>query len=278
MVWIKVVSAAASAVAPPVERMANSRWFSFPMGRTPRGTRAEYERLFAAVRGERYPEVEAYEAARGFAIDTAWLDELALHTQVTIKNSALCYAHGRLLYATVRDYVRRQSPTKVTVLETGTARGFSSLCMARALDDAGVAGTVITFDVLPHDVSMYWNCIDDLDGPRSRAELLRPWADLVERYVIYHQGDTLRELPKVYLPRVNVAFLDGQHTYEHVTREFEAVRGRQQPGDVIFFDDYTPGTFPGVVKAVDEICARHGYDRETLGAGDDRGYVVARKR
>jgi hypothetical protein len=278
MVWMKVVSAAASAVAPPVERMANSRWFSYPMGRTPRGTRGDYERLAAAVRGERYPEVDAYEADRGFAVDPAWLHELALHTQVTIKSSALCYAHGRLLYTTVRDYVRRASPATVTVLETGTARGFSSLCMARALDDAGVPGTVLTFDVLPHDVPMYWNCIDDLDGPRSRAELLRPWEDLVERYVVYHQGDTLRELPKVYLPRVNVAFLDGQHTYEHVTREFQAVRGRQRPGDVIFFDDYTPGTFPGVVRAVDEICARQGYDRETLRAGDGRGYVVAWKR
>ena len=51
-------------LAPTEMRMANSRWFSFPMGRTPRGTRAEYERLAAAVRGERYPEVEAYEAAQ----------------------------------------------------------------------------------------------------------------------------------------------------------------------------------------------------------------------
>jgi predicted O-methyltransferase YrrM len=274
----KVVSRAATALARPVDRMADARWFSYPLGRAPRGTRADYEALAAQGREAVYPEVDAYERRTGFALDPAWLHELALHTQVAIKKAAPCYPHGRLLYSTVRAYVRECAPERVTVLETGTARGFSSLCMARALDDAGVPGTIVTCDVLPHDVPMFWNCIDDLDGPRSRAELLRPWADLVERYVVYQQGDTLRHLPRLYLPRVNVAFLDGQHTYAYVLREFEAIRGRQRPGDVIFFDDYTPARFPGVVQAVDEICAGHGYDRETLHASGERGYVVARKR
>ena len=187
--------------------------------------------------------IDAYERRAGYAIDPEWLHELALHTQITKKKSELCYQHGRLLYATVRDYVRRQSPTKVTVLETGTARGFSSLCMARALDDAGVAGTVITFDVLPHDVPMYWNCIDDLDGPRSRAELLRPWADLVERCrrhplaravrcggLVLH---SLQDLALAYLRRDGTTLTLQEAAHHHYTAAWatvvtSAVRARER--------------------------------------------------
>lgn len=272
------MSSAAAAVAGPAERLANARWFSYPLGNAPRGTCEDYLSRAAEARAREYPDVDAVERRLGFAVDPEWLHELALHTQVTIKGSAICYQHGRLLYAAVRDYVRRMSPASVTILETGTARGFSALCMARALADAGVPGTILTHDVLPHEVPMFWNCIDDLDGPRSRAALLRPWEELVERYLVFNQGDTLRELPKLRIPRVNLAFLDGQHTYEYVIREFAQLEGRQRPGDVVFFDDYTGAAFPGVVRAVDEICERHGYDRQVVAPAPERGYVIAVKR
>ena len=137
---------------------------------------------------------------------------------------------------------------------------------------------ILTFDVLPHQTKMYWNCIaDHQQGLLTRAELLRPWQSLLEDYVIFHQGDTRLELPKVQTDRIHFAFLDGAHTYEDVMFEFTQVKDRQLPGDVIVYDDYTPSQFPGLVQAVDEICQHHRYHRTDLKAHSGRGYVVAIK-
>lgn len=114
--------------------------------------------------------------------------------------------------------------------------------------------------------------------PQTRAELLRDYEPLIEEFIIYHQGDTKLELGKISLPRIHFAFLDGAHTYEYVMEEFRFVEKRQHEGDVIFFDDYTPALFPGIVKAVDEICERHGYSKRVITVSDQRGFVIARKQ
>lgn len=264
-------------ILPTLDRIAYQPFFRDPLAAAPQASREEYLRLWNEARTKGSAAIDAYESESGAAIDREWLDRLALLTQIVIKRSELTYQHGRLLYATVSALARRHDT--LNIIETGTARGFSALCMAKALSDAGKAGKILTFDILPHDVPMYWNCIADHErGRLSRRQLLADYAPLLERYVVFHQGDTRLELPKVSVPRVHLAFLDGVHTYEYVTAEVESFRDKQQPGGVIFFDDYTPGHFDGVVKATDEVCARHGYEKRIVHAGDDRAYVIATKR
>jgi hypothetical protein len=86
-----------------LERLINTRWYDFPFGRQPHASQEEYLQRAAEARQQRYPEIEAYEQQTGFALDAdqdaEWLHELALHTQVVIKKSPLCYAHGRVLYS-----------------------------------------------------------------------------------------------------------------------------------------------------------------------------------
>ena len=264
-----------------IERMAYSQWYDSPFGKEPLASENIYRSLAAEVRSRVYPEIDSYEDRLGYAIDQDWLHELALHTQVVIKQSELCYQHGRVLYTTLSKYLNGHTPRDVgdglTIWETGTARGFSALCMAKALSDQSRPGTILTFDVLPHRTRMYWNCIDDHDGPKSRAELLEPWKDLVQRYIIFHQGNTRLEMPKVQAERIHFAFLDGTHTYEDVLFEFHQIQMRQQPGDMIVYDDYTPKKFPGIVRAVDQICEEYQYHRTELKAHGGRGYIVAEK-
>jgi len=198
-----------------------------------------------------------------------------------IKPSKLLWLHGDLVYAVLRkrlDGLEEDAPA--SVLETGTARGFAAVCLAKALGDAGRRGTVHTIDRLPHDRPIYWNSIADLDGPRTRAELLRPWEELVDRHVVFHQGDTRDVLARLALERVHLAFLDAQHSREAVAFELDWVGRRQQPGDVIVCDDYTPGQFPGVVEAVDAFAARTGSELQ-LFVGDrewGRCYAVLTRR
>ncbi|MER9579493.1 class I SAM-dependent methyltransferase [Mesorhizobium sp. M0189] len=212
----------------------------------------------------------------GYTIDRQWLDELALHTQIVKKKSDLAYPHGRLLYTLMRNMLSNSGLDFTTVLETGTARGFSALCMSKAMADQGVAGRIVTLDVLPHLKRQIWNCIDDHDGPKSRAEILQPWADLT-RNVLFLQGDTLDLLPKVGLDRINFAFLDAQHIESSVMQEFELVSARQKKGDMIVFDDVTSKLFPGVVRAVDRIENSGLYSVKRLVISDSRAYAWAQR-
>ena len=150
--------------------------------------------------------------------------------------------------------------------------------MAKALEDNNKEGTIITFDVLPHDTKMFWNCIDDHDGPKSRRELLYPWNELVERYIIFHQGDTRIEMKKIKTDRIHFAFLDGFHTFQDVYSEFDQIKNNQRSGDIICFDYYTPHQYPGLVKAVDDICKNYNYKITKLQASNNRGYLVGIKR
>ena len=249
---------------------------SAPLCASPLGSREDYLRLWEEVRSKTYPVIDAYEREQGAAIDREWLDDLALRTQVVIKRSDLCYQHGRVLYAALRRYMRDRRHEHLNIVETGTARGFSTLCMARALSDAGASGKIVSFDVLPHEDVMYWNCYHDAEGPRTRADLLSDYAKLIERYIVFHQGDT-RRLRDTVFPRVHFAFLDSVHTYDHVMAEYAAIQGRQREGDMLVFDDYS-AAYPGVTRAADEICQAHAYASTCIEAGPSRRYLVAEKQ
>ena len=211
-------------------------------------------------------------------IDKSWLDDLALHTQIVVKESSLCYQHGRVLYATLSKFIKdNPALPSLNIIETGTARGFSSIVMSKALDDAKKDGRILTFDLLPHDRAILWNCLDDLNGPRSRRNLLKPWHALSDRYIVFIEGDSRLMLNRFRTGRIHFAFLDGAHSSQDVTAELAQIAPWQQSGDIIVFDDYSPSKFPGLVKAVDEGCTKYKYDKKVITSKDDRAYVIARK-
>jgi predicted O-methyltransferase YrrM len=206
-----------------------------------------------------------------------WIDDLALLTQVVKKEKQIVYQHGHLLYAALRQLAESRRTQTLTILETGTARGFSAVCMAKALADAGACGKVLTIDVLPHDRPIYWNCISDCDGPATRAQLLSPYSDLVEESVVFIQGRSDAALSQLSVPRIDFAFLDAAHDYSSLLTEFRFVERSQRPGDLIVIDDYSKEAFPGVVRAVDEIVDEGAYDRTVFEISHERGYCVCRR-
>jgi len=250
---------------------------NYPFGKELQAGRETYLSIWEEARERKYPIIDEYEQKLRFAIDDEWFHELALHTQVVIKESEICYQHGRLLYATLCDYVHQNGISSVNILETGTARGFSSLCMAKALQDRKAEGKVATIDPLPHNVKMYWNCIDDNDGEKSRAQLLSNYSDLISPYIWFIEGKSEDVLKRFELSRIHFAFLDGAHEYRDVQYEVSFVRSRQKKGDIIFFDDYQESYFPGIVKAVKELDAEGSYRTNIIVANQQRGYAMAKK-
>jgi predicted O-methyltransferase YrrM len=269
--WLQEAIFSGRAVA---GELLDRRWNNYPFGRAPRGGAEEYLKLFESTREKSFLEIDEIEASTGFAIDRTWLDELALHTQIVKKSSELAYAHGRLIYSLIRERMKKEN--RMVALETGTARGFSALCMAKAMEDSNKDGYVISLDVLPHLRKMYWNCIDDSVATKSRAELLAPWSDLLQR-IVFLQGDTRSTLPRIGLERIHFAFLDAQHIKRSVLQEFDCVSTLQEKGDMVLFDDVTPQVFPGVVAAVNQIESAKEYQVRRLSISEQRGYAWAVK-
>lgn len=268
---------------PYIEKIAYYPFFNQPFTKVPTSNIETYEQLSIKAKENTYTvkDVELIENKNGFAINKNWISDLAFHTQVVIKKSELNYAHGRILYSVLRNYLEK-NPEKnkaINIVETGTARGFSSLCMAKALFDSNFKGTIYTFDVLPHETKMFWNCVSDYKkGMQSRKDLLNKWSELVENYIIFIQGFTRLTLPKFSFSRINFAFLDGAHSYNDVLFEFNLIEKYQKKGDIIVFDDYNIRDFPGIAKAIDHIASEKKYlveivrNKRTL-----RDYAIAEK-
>ena len=148
----------------------------------------------------------------GYRINKKWFNNLVLTTQVSIKHSDLNFNHGRLLYSFLSNYINSEKECDhFSIVETGTARGFSSLCMSKALIDNDRSGHIVTLDCLPHNEKMYWNSISDHDGKFTRQELLKNWDKELSK-IIFIQGWTIESLSCLGLQRINFAFLDAQHT------------------------------------------------------------------
>lgn len=279
----KLLSKIIAILVPFLDKIVYNQYFNQPFTNTPLSNLQTYYDLAQSAEKNTYSidDVDLLEKNTGHSINKDWLNSLALSTQIVIKKSDLNYAHGRVLYSVLRNYLStlNQDLTKINIIETGTARGFSAICMAKALADSGFEGSILTFDVLPHFKKMFWNCaLDHTKGQQSRQSLLGYWNDLVERYIIFIQGYTRHTLPKIALPRVNFAFLDGAHNYKDVLFEFDTISSVQKKGDIIIFDDYNKKKFPGVVKAVNYINNQKKYNITLIHNNiTHRDYAVAKK-
>ena len=214
--------------------------------------------FFEILSNDVYSADQAFIINRKYQIDEDWIQDLGLRTQIVAKSGYISLNHGRILYSVIREYIDSHKLVKyLTIVETGTARGFSSLCMAKALDDSKVFGKILTFDVLPHETKTYWNGITDRNQRLTRQELLSSWKPLVDNYITFVEGDTLRMLRRISLSRVNIAFLDACHIYNAVIMNVNYCLIVES--DLIVFDDVNQNLFPGVVKAAQVISSTLNY-------------------
>ena len=235
-----------------------------------------YLKIFNEAKNFRNLEIEKILENNQININNNWFDNLALHTQVVVKDSKINYYHGKLLYSFLSKYIKVNNLDSLNILETGTARGYSSICMSKSLIDNNKLGKIHTIDILPNDKKMYWNCIDDHDQKKTRIELLNKWPNELNN-INFITGKVNKKLSSLNLKRINFAFLDAAHTYEDVIYEYNFVSKLQVKGDLIFFDDVTPNFFDGVTKAIDYIKKKGDYQIDLISSSDERGYALAKK-
>ena len=88
------------------------------------GSKSEYLEVFEIAKSQTYPEIDKYLLKFNFLINKNWLDNLALHTQVTIKKSKINYQHGRIIYSLLCSYINNNLNKNIVIFESGTAKVF----------------------------------------------------------------------------------------------------------------------------------------------------------
>ena len=247
-----------------------------PFGKKILASKDYYLSIYEKAKSEKFLEIDILENSTGFNVDKSWLDELALHTQVVKKESAINYQHGRVLYSLLRKYIQDHNINYIKILEIGTARGFSSICMSKAIIDSKINGYISTIDIISNKNKIYWNCIDDHDGKKSRQELLNPWKKELKN-INFLTGPSSLILKKINFDRINFAFIDGMHDDFNIRKEFKFISMKQTKGDFIIFDDYSTN-FPDIVRFINQIREEDVYDVRILSSAKVRSYAILQKQ
>lgn len=230
---------------------------------------AHYDEAFRLEAMQTYPEVEAIEQRYGFALQTARLEAAARVLACPVKANPPCWQHGRVLYTVARAALAGQVGP-LTLLDIGTAKGFSALCLRWALGDAGIDGQVVTVDVIDPEARVRRNSVAEADGLKTLAEFLAPWP---EAAAIRAFGMTGLDWLRQGRDRLPVVFVDGKHEGRVVAAEGAEIAARQAPGDVVVFDDVH---LPDVKLAVSGL--RNDYAIEWLTVLPKRAYAIGVRR
>jgi len=135
------------------------------------------------------------------------------------------------------------------ILEIGTFRGATALLLAANAPEA----TVYTLDLPPG--------ADDADLPMTRVdrEIVAVRKDRMmyegtpeAQRIVQLWGDSASFDFDAVGDGIDLAFIDGAHSYEYVRNDTEKVLPRMRPGGVILWDDYWD-PFPGVIRYLNEI-------------------------
>lgn len=240
------------------------------------GSKSEYLEVFEIAKSQTYPEIDKYLLKFNFLINKNWLDNLALHTQVTIKKSKINYQHGRIIYSLLCSYINNNLNKNIVIFESGTAKGFSAICMSKALNDLKRKGVIYTTDIVPHNVKMYWNTIDDhVQGKITREKLLENWKHELKNIEFYNMK-SVEFFKKKKINRIHFAFLDAVHDGDNIMTEFEYVKKLQLKGDIIIFDDFDD-QYNSLKNYISRVVPDF-YNYKVLESDINRHYFIAIKK
>jgi predicted O-methyltransferase YrrM len=233
-------------------------------------TREAYDAIFEAARQIEYTEVDAFERRMGYAIERERLEAAARVLACPLKANPPHWQHGRVIYAAACAYLAAvPSEARLTLLDVGTAKGFSALCLTWALADSVAYGAVVSVDVIDPEARVSRNTVAELGSELTLRETLAPWPETESMFFYQSTGiDWLNAHPD----RIEVAFIDGKHDAHVVRQEGKLLSKRQEPGDLAMFDDCQ---IPGVSQAVASL--GEFYKLEYITAGP-RQYAVGVRR
>jgi len=240
-------------------------------------TKQQYADAYAKECQSAYPVIDQYEYRLGYFRTDLHL--VARMLACPVKVNPPNWQHGRVLYSTLSAYLRRREVLNVPafmVLDIGTAKGFSAICMQMAIDDAQRYGHVVSVDVINPADKIRRNTVAEVDGLLTLPQTIvaSGFGFEAKRIIFLHCSGVawLRES----IGRVHFAFVDGKHSKLAVEEEARLLTERQHAGDIIVFDDVH---IPGVAEAIGTLERQRNYAIERIVAiPDKRIYAVATRK
>ena len=169
-------------------------------------------------------------------------------------NPVINYERGILLYSLIAKYKPKN------VLEIGTAEGYSTLCMAWAMVDHDINGKIFTIDPKPFDTPIEREITWEKNPEHNTVSLStkelwnkfadKEWIKKIEVLTGF-SGEILQKKTKE-LPKMDMGFIDGHHTYEAVIHDFYAFLQTASENFYLLFDDYNPNENRDVTKVINE--------------------------
>ncbi len=164
----------------------------------------------------------------------------------------LNFERGILLYALISKYKPKN------ILEFGTAAGFSTLCMAYALDENKIDGKIFTIDINSlnekHTRPVHFENnkqeLQNISIKEIWEKIAKPeWIKKIEIL----QGYTGEIFNSYDFPKIDFGYIDGAHFYDGVKHDFYSFLTVASPNFGILFDDYIERKQYGIKKLLDEI-------------------------
>jgi len=158
------------------------------------------------------------------------------------------YERGILLYSIIAKY------KPLHVLEIGTAKGYSTLCMAWAMADYNIPGTIYTIDPTLNTKFQITikNEISVLTTPQLWKKVASDsWLSKIKPLSGY-SGQVMAEYK---FPKIDFAYIDGHHVFEAVEHDFYATLNISSNYFQILFDDYALSD--GVTKLIDDDVSKN---------------------
>lgn len=179
----------------------------------------------------------------------AWLDEGVIDDKDWVARSGRSLGHPGWgwMYHTVLMLLDADRPN--VIVETGTNVGTTAIMIAQAIIDSGREGVLHTIELEP-----------ELHEEANRRFQLAGVANVIRS----HCGDSHEVLRSILdaTDELAIAFLDGNHLYEHVLTEFNLVVDRVRPHGAIILDNTAliadDGEDPRVNGALRAILREHG--------------------
>lgn len=183
----------------------------------------------------------------------------------------LNYERGPLLYA----LIAKLRPKNV--LEFGTGGGFSTLCMAWAMNDYGIDGKIFTVDRFSPDTPferpvnydekflprVEFLSLNDLWSKAAKGD----WLEHIETLSGY-SGEVMN---KAKLPKIQFAYIDGAHHYDGVKHDFYSSLDVVDEEFGILFDDCMKRPFYGVMEFIENEVTRN-FDALLIDTDKERNF------
>ena len=162
---------------------------------------------------------------------------------------------GKALYTLVR-LLKPDS-----VIEIGSYTGASSICIAQALSDNSQPGLLHCVEIDEKHVIMAQKHLEE--------------AALAHR-VRFYQGSSHDPGIVHSLPRSEIIFVDGDHTYHGARKDFEIYSGLLADHGVIVYHDTIK--IMALQKLMTELAQNPQYDTFTIATSDGDGLTLIRRR